>query len=344
MTDYNDNSPFVVNEKTHTHDEGFKKKVFDPKIYLNVKLAEDEKKRDVRIRILPANPGSRKISTDIRIHSMKVPTEVTKSGFKSFICLNDSHILGDERGCPFCNVFEDYKAEAMKLKDPDGNVTNTTQWKALWKEAYRHEAKIAHIVRVIDRDHEDEGVKFWRFNEWDNGKGCYDYLKEIYNLYNEEAAKIAYLAEYKKTPTSEQLAEYMKNDKGETREFYNVFNLENGHDIKLTLTHGENSKDRTEIKIMAELSESPLSYDENEVSKWVNDPKSWNDAYAVKNYDYLEVVLNGGVPVYDSTVGKYVSKEERERNEEETEREAAEEVLNVMAPENGNTEDEDLPF
>jgi hypothetical protein len=54
------------------------------------------------------------------------------------------------------------------------------EWKTLWKQAFKFQPKTAHIIRVIDRDHEDEGVKFWRFNEWDNGKGSYDELKRIY--------------------------------------------------------------------------------------------------------------------------------------------------------------------
>ncbi len=343
MTDYNDNSPFVENEGRKREDV-YKKKVFDPKIYLNVRLSEGESSREMRIRILPASPGSSKISTDIRIHSMKVPTEVAKSGFKAFTCLNDPHVnSSDKRGCPFCNAFEDYKKEAMKLKDPQGNITNLMQWKALWKEAYRYEAKIAHIVRVIDRDHEGEGVKFWRFNEWDNGKGCYDYLKDIYKLYNEDAARRTYAAEYKTNPTQEQLAEYMTNEKGGTKAFYNVFDLEHGHDIRLTLTRGDNT-DRTELKIMAELGESPLSYDPQQVETWVNDPKTWNDAYAVKNYDYLDVVLNGGIPVYDSSVGKYVPKEEREENAAKMEREAAEEAIDYIPSDNEEAKDDDLPF
>lgn len=59
MADYNENSPFMENNKTERED-GYKKKVFDPKIYLNAKLDEDENEREVRIRIIPAQPGQRK--------------------------------------------------------------------------------------------------------------------------------------------------------------------------------------------------------------------------------------------------------------------------------------------
>lgn len=346
MPDYNENSPFM-DEAKQEREDGYKKKVFDPKIYLNAKLEEDEDSREVRIRILPASPTSKKISTDIHIHSMKVPTEVAKSGFKAFTCLNDEHVdssMKDQRGCPFCNAFEMHKAEAMKLKDANGNITNIAQWKALWKEAYKYQAKTAHIVRVIDRDHEDEGVKFWRFNEWDNGKGCYDYLKDIYKEYNETAAKKAYRNEYKANPSKEELEAFMKDENGRTREFYNVFNLENGHDIKLSLTHGERTKDRTEIKIMADLEETPLSYKEEEVNEWLNDTKTWNDAYVVKNYDFMDVVLNGGIPVFDKNVGKFVSKEEKDKNDEKVEQEAAEEIRKAGETVAESNPEEDLPF
>ena len=346
MADYNENSPFMENNKTERED-GYKKKVFDPKIYLNVKLDEDENEREVRIRIIPAQPGSKKISTDIHIHSMKVPSEVAKSGFKAFTCLNDEHVdptMKDSRGCPFCNAFDKHKAEAMKLKDADGNISNSIQWRALWKEAYKYQAKTAHIIRVIDRDHEDEGVKFWRFNEWDNGKGCYDYLKDIYKQYNETAARQAYRSEFKENPTKEQLESFMKDENGRVKEFYNVFDLEHGHDIKLTLTHGERTKDRTEIKIMADLEETPLSFNEEKVKLWINDPKTWNDAYVVKNYDFMEVVLNGGIPVWSKEFGKFVSKEEKEESDAQAEQQAAEEIRKAGEVVVEDNPDEDLPF
>lgn len=346
MADYNDNSPFVEEEKKNREDV-YKKKVFDPKIYLNVKLAEDEDTREVRIRILPASPTTKKISTDIHIHSMKVPTEVAKSGFKAFTCLNDQHIdetMRDSRGCPFCNAFDAYKAEAMKLKDADGNISNSIQWKALWKEAYKYQPKTAHIVRVIDRDNESEGVKFWRFNEWDNGKGCYDYLKDIYKEYNENAAKKAFRNEFKKSATKEELENYMRDEYGRIKEFYNVFDLYEGHDIKLTLTRGEKTKDRTEIKIMADLEETPLSDNETQIDAWINDVKTWNDAYVVKNYDFMEVILNGGIPVYDKNLGKFVSKEEKEENDIQAEQEAAEEIRKGAKTAIEDDSDEDLPF
>lgn len=346
MTDFNENSPFVEGGKREI-EAIFKKKVFDPKIYLNVKLNEDESERVVRIRILPANPKSKKISTDIHIHSMKVPTEIAKSGFKAFTCLLDTHIdenMRDKRGCPFCNEFERYKNEAMKLKDANGNVSKTTEWKALWKEAFKLQPKTAHIVRVIDRDHEEEGVKFWRFNEWDNGKGCYDYLKDIYKVYNENAAKIAYKAQYGTSPKKEELESFMLDDNGRIKEFYNVFDLYEGHDIKLTLTHGEKTKDRTEIKIMAELEECPLSEDEEQIQAWINDKKTWSDAYAVKNYDYMEVILKGGIPVFDKSLNKFVAKEEKEANDEQAEREAVEELRKGGSEASELTPDSDLPF
>lgn len=346
MTDYNDNSPFVEVEKQN-NEETYKKKVFDPKIYLNVKLDENEDTREIRIRILPAGPNTKKISTPIRIHSMKVPTDVAKSGFKAFACLNDPHLhenQKDNRGCPFCNKYEEYKQEALALKDANGEATNMTQWRALWKEAYKYTPKVAHIIRVIDRDHEDEGVKFWRFNEWDNGKGCYDYLRDIYNLYYRNAAEDAYIKEFKKRPTKEELEAYTFDDNGNKKDIYNVFDINNGHDIILTLTHGEKTKERTELKIMADLRESPLSYDEKQVEEWINDPKTWSDAYAVKNYDYMDVILNGGIPVWDREAGKFVSKEEKAKNDEIAEQEIAEEIRKAAETLSKDSSFDDLPF
>lgn len=342
MTDFNENTPFNEEEKEKKNENVTKKK-FDPKNYLNVKLEENEDRREVRIRIIPAQAGSNKIATDIHIHSLKVDPQIAKSGFKTFTCLNDKHLEG-QHGCPFCEMFDEYAKEAKKLKDKDGNITNKEEWKSLWKQAFKFQPKIAHIIRVIDRDHEDEGVKFWRFNEWDNGKGSYDELKRIYKQYNENAAIEKYENEFKKTPSKEELEKYMKTDDGKLISFYDVFNLKDGHDIILTLTKGENTKDRTEVSIAADLRAKPLSLNEEQVEKWINDEKTWQDAYAVKNYDYLKVVLDGGIPVFDRTLGKYVSKEEKENNDKQAEAEAVNEINKAIKDAVETEPTDDLPF
>lgn len=342
MTDFNENTPFNEEEK-QTNNESTNKPKFNPKNYLNAKLDEDEDRREVKIRIIPAQPGSNKISTDIHIHSLKVDPQIAQSGFKSFTCLNDSHLEG-QHGCPFCEKFNEFAEEAKKLKTPDGKIINKEAWKSLWKEAYKYQPKVAHIIRVIDRDHEDEGVKFWRFNEWDNGKGCYDELKRIYKQYNENAAIEKYETEFGKTPSKEELEKYMKTPDGKLISFYDVFNLEDGHDIVLTLTKGENTKNRTEVSIAADLRAKPLSLNKENVEKWVNDTKTWQDAYAVKNYDYLKVVLDGGIPVFDRTLNKYVSKAEKEANDKKAEAEAAQEIKNAVKENVSVEPTDDLPF
>lgn len=74
------------------HDDSQKKFNFDPKLYLNTQLDKNVNEKTLRIRILPVSGTDPNIFMVLRTHSLKVPAEIAKSGFKSFVCLNDSHI------------------------------------------------------------------------------------------------------------------------------------------------------------------------------------------------------------------------------------------------------------
>ena len=56
---------------------------------------------------------------------------------------------------------------------------------------------------------------------------------------------------------------------------------------------------------------------------WINDPKQWNEVYTVKPYEYMAIVVNGGVPVFDKNQNKYVDSQEKA----EEDKKAAEEEL-----------------
>ena len=77
-----------------------KKFEFNEKNYLNLRLKEGETQRKVTVRILPVSADDPNTFLILHTHSMKVPTEVSKSGYKSFICLNEKKIKNDGRGCP----------------------------------------------------------------------------------------------------------------------------------------------------------------------------------------------------------------------------------------------------
>lgn len=329
MSDYYNNqeendSPFYENPKNQGNNDK-NKVVFSEKNYLNTRLAKGETSRTIKIRILPVKPGSNKIALPVLIHSLKVDKQVAQSGFKAFLCLNDEHLSNhDGRGCPICNKSKDYFNQANEI--PKDDVHGAEKRKALCKEGFKWQPKIAYIVRVIERGKEDEGVKFWRFNHWDNGKGCKDQLENLYNLRRSEM-----------------------HEAGEDDNF-NIFDLHNGKDIILTLTKSqkENTKDeKTEITIADAGVCTPLSKDEKQIEEWVNDPKDWQDMYTCKDYTYLQIVVDGGIPVFSQEKGCFVPKEVKEEDDKKAEQEAIDEVrkgAQTQETTNNDTIDDDLPF
>lgn len=329
-SNYND-SPFYENPKRGNNPNDTRNKpVFSEKNYLNVRLAPGETTRQVKIRILPISATNKKIALPVHIHSLKVDKQVAQSGFKTFLCLNDEHLLDhDSRGCPICNKSQEFFDMANEIPKDDEHASEKR--KAFCKEAYKYQPKTAYIVRVIERGKEDEGVKFWRFNHWDNGKGCKDQLENLYKLRKAEAGEAG-----------------IPN--------FNIFDLYEGKDIVLTLTKSqkENSHiDKTEITITDAGMSTPLSKDDEQIQAWVNDAKDWHDMYAFKDFNYLEIVADGGIPVYSPQEGHYVPKQAKEEQDAIAEQEAIDEVrkgagasgYEEMGTDADNTDNEDdLPF
>ena len=140
-------------------------------------------------------------------------------------------------------------------------------------------------------------MKFWLFNDSKKGDGVYDKIINIYNQRKEAAEK-----------------------KGKTS---NIFDLNNGKDLIMTLT--KDMLNKTVIKIVDDDEKSPLTTDYDLGMKWVNDEKQWTDVYTVKNYDYMKIVAQGGVPTFDKVKKCFVDKAELDKQTKEAdEKEMAE--------------------
>lgn len=251
---------------------------FDEKNYLSTRLKTGEKEKKIKVRILPISATNGDIFMSINIHSLKVDKQISQSGFKTFVCLNDSNLKEhDGRGCPLCNKSKELFDEANSMDD-----SNPSLKKEVIKSAFSFQSKVAYIVRVIERGKENEGVKFWRFNHRTDHLGVYDKLMTLYNQRRDEA-------------------------KQNGRDGYSIFDLMNGRDIEIKLTYVE-STGKTTMDIIDSGFETPLSRDIEQANAWIQDTKTWRDIYAFKNYDYLEIVAEGGVPTYDTAQGKWVEK------------------------------------
>ena len=298
---------------------------FDPKNYLDTRLKKGERKREIRIRLLP-NTDQPGLSPFIKVHTHtvdKLPKEISESGFKSYICLEKSDIDHDKFGkkCPFCENQRSLYALADKETDPDKK-------KEIQKLSIANMARETVIMRVIERGKEAEGPKFWKVNISRRGDDAYSLIRN--------------------------LAERLYNEGQEEGVVENLYDSYKGRDIILTISASDNEKDnKTTITVTQALSQSPISKDEETMSSWINDTKKWSDVFVVKPYEYLSIVSTREIPWFDRESGKWIPKTEADARRDAVSAEVnaqadadisqAEESVNAMFIDD-NDGDEDLPF
>lgn len=138
--------------------------------------------------------------------------------------------------------------------------------------AKKYNARKMYVVKVIDRANEEEGVKFWRFN--------HDYRKEgiLDKIFG--------------------VLQAVKKD---------VTHPETGRDLMLTINRNPSTKAIT-VSSVSHMDPSPLSSDAEKAKEWLSDVRTWKDVYAIKTYDFLEIIVKGGTPVWDKEAKKFVDK------------------------------------
>ena len=318
----------VKNQYEQEQKQPVKKTQFDTKNYLQARLTSNEDSKTLTIRLLPFSPEGGSPFKKVFMHTVKVNKEVSPSGWKTFVCpthnKKDGSVMGDK--CPFCETSA--KARELKSKSLDeptkkkyGDVEFLNRVKEMW------------IVRCIERDHEEDGVKFWLFNSSKKKDGVYDKIMNLAKIRSEAAAK-----------------------KGNT---YSIFDLNNGLDLVVTLSRTSDNK--TAVQIIDAGLPSPLSEDFDLGEKWIHDSKKWDEVYTVKPYEYMAIIAMGGVPVFSKEENKYVDKEELDKMKEEAEKQRIDEALTEPTKDfsdiaessgvniiDGNDvkddDDEDLPF
>jgi hypothetical protein len=201
-----------------------------------------------------------------------------------------------------------------KLYDPaqEGKRSPLNEVKdALYATKVQSDAELArqyrsrkfYIVKVIDRDNEQDGPKFWRFKHNAKGDGIMDKIFPVFQK------------------------------KGD------ITDIETGRDVTLflTLTKSGNGKEYTSINSVMPEDPTPLHVDPTQASAWVNDEMTWNDVYAKKPEEYLEMVAKGETPTWDVDTKKWVSNSQ------------GEEVFKapsapIQDPQEEEDTDENLPF
>lgn len=314
-----------------TRKVGTKKSDFDAKNYLDTKLSDGENERTITIRILPVSNEDGNFRIAVKTHNLKVSKRVANSGFKSFLCLDDPQVPNYDPSirCPICAKAQYYFDEAKKYRETDKEKS-----KKLFMKACSLKSKTTYIVRVIERGKENEGVKFWRFNENTQGKGIYDSLIALYKQRKNDMA-----------------------EEGITD--YNIFDLDEGRDIVLNLkrTVRADGQEGVAIQINDKSINKPLTNDVELGNSWINDVKKWYNAYTVKTPEYLTIIADDMIPYFDRTLDKFVPKTERdflEAEQKRADREAVAEAASEILKENTASEmpkievlednEEELPF
>lgn len=288
---------------------------FNAKNYLDVRLADGEKEKSLTIRLLPMNLETGNPFVVVYMHNgIKVPKEVSKSGYKSYICLSKNNDINHDvygNKCPFCELNKSAYEESEKETDP----IKKKEWR---KISVDNLAREAVIVRCIERGKENEGVKFWKFNLRTDKTDPFNQIMTLYNQRKKSAEK-----------------------KGLTE---NILSIYKGRDLTITITEGNSAP-----KIFDDSDITPLTDDENKLREWVYDSKKWQDVFSVKSYDYLSLVSQMKIPWFDRSKNKWVDKNEIEslpttNGEDMIEHSVSHEEPSFAESLEINDIDNDLPF
>lgn len=267
---------------------------FDLKNYFTTHLTDKQKSAQKRIRILPvADSGTPFV--EVWGHKIQVEGE-----WKTFTCLK--HM--SEKDCPFCEASDLLRSSG---KEADKEI------------AKKYSARKMYVIKVIDRDNEDHGVKFWRFNHDYRKQGVYDKIMGVIMAVNQ----------------------YIMDPK-------------TGRDLVIFIARDQNNKPA--IQTITHVDPSPISEDMELAKEWLSDTRTWQDVYSVKPYEYLEIIVKGGVPVWNKELGKYVDKTMTEDSEPKTEEvtlgtpnvkkniQPAQKAAPAPVVEETDDEEDDMPF
>jgi hypothetical protein len=255
------------------------------KKYFTTVLPKGIRSQEKRIRILPAKDGSPFV--EVFFHEIQVNGDWVK--------LYDPKQEG--KRSPLDEVREGLMASGVESD------------KVL---ARQYRSRKFFIVKLIDRDNEQDGVKFWRFKYNTKSEGVYDKLIPLFR------------------------------NKGD------ITDPLKGRDLilNLNLSKAGNGRDYTTITQIIPEDPSPLHEDKSVADSWINDPLIWSDVYSKKPEEYLEMVATDQNPKWDSVTGKWVSTssgEEKIGGSNKTEQPQTQES-DYVDPQEGFTEDDELPF
>ena len=244
-------------EKNSERGGGSKPKVSNEerlKKYFTEKLRQGQKSAERTFRILPSNDPTKSPFVETYYHEMNV-----NGKYEKIHCTK----LNDGGDCKLCDakdaLYEDGSKKAKAM-------------------ASSYTARKYYVVKGIDRDNEDHGVKFWRFKHKYTGDGVMDKLIPI------------------------------------LKKRGNIMDPREGRDIVITTTR--NDKGWSVVtSIMAEDPSVLTDPKSPEAKEWMANEETWRDVYSVKPVEFVNIVAEQKTPVWDSELKKYVAEEDKEEKE-----------------------------
>ena len=275
LAQYEKNSTSSSSQKTNISQEDRLKK------YFSAILQKNEKSASRRIRILPTKDGSSPF-VEVWYHEIQV------------------------------------NGQWVKLYDPDKNDNDRSPLTEVYNElistgkkedkelASQYRSRLFYIVKVIDRDNEQDGVKFWRFKHNYKQEGVLDKILPIWKA------------------------------KGD------VTDPDKGRDLIIELTRAKTPQGKEYTVIQTIMYDDPqvLHTDKSIMEGWLQDELTWNDVYSKKPVEYLEAVAVGETPIWNTELKKYVYGEEAEISLGGTKQENTP----IVDPQADEEPSEDLPF
>lgn len=172
--------------------------------------------------------------------------------------------------------------------------------------AKQYKSRKFYIVKVIDRDHEEDGIKFWRFKHNYKNEGILDKIIPIWR------------------------------NKGD------ITDPEKGRDLIIELGKQKTPKGAVYTTVSTIMYEDPSAIHEDKATmeEWLKDELGWQDVYSKKPVEYLEAIARGETPRWDSEKGGYVYG----NDEASTESFGGTSSSSYQDPQAESTPDEDLPF
>jgi len=255
------------------------------KKYFAALLKDNEKQGQRKLRILPTSDGSSPFK-EVWFHEVQVDGKWQK--------FYDPAKNDNERS-PLNEVYEELMSTG---RESDKEL------------AKQYKARKFYIVKVIDRDNEQDGVKFWRFKHNYKQEGILDKIIPIWKA------------------------------KGD------ITDSDNGRDLILELTKAKTPKGAQYTVIQTVMYDDPssISSDKTQGKEWVEDGMTWEDVYSKKPVEYLEAIARGETPRWDSEKGGYVYSNDETAEVSLGGKSTSKSINEVNDPQSNDEIDEQLPF